>query len=158
MSCSLVEVQHHISYSVLTSSILLFLLLWPPQIPPLSTPSPYFLYLTPCSWIHFFPSFYISFCLIPVLCSGAWATLIPFTVITISIITVVCRIGTHMLTPLFSAVVTRTHAGSCWLKRAACDEPLMWTWSEPIAWGTRWMVVALLCGSFEHRFAILPVR
>jgi hypothetical protein len=72
---------------------------------------------------------------------------------------------THVLIPLFSVVITRT----MWdvecsrhsrvnttvlccrymdtrrqllaLKRAACNEPLMWTRSESIAWGTRWMVI-----------------
>jgi hypothetical protein len=28
----------------------------------------------------------------------------------------------------------------------------------PVAWGTLWMLVGLLCGSFDQRFAILPVR
>jgi hypothetical protein len=75
-------------------SIIQFLLLCPPHITPLSTSSPTsFTWLLVAviqgthnptsSWIHFFPSFYISFCLALALCSGTWATLIPFTVVII---------------------------------------------------------------------------
>jgi hypothetical protein len=37
------------------------------------------------------------------------------------------------------------------LKRAASDQLLMWTWSEPAAWGTCWILVGPLCGSFVSR-------
>jgi hypothetical protein len=87
-----------------------------------------------------------------------------------------CSRHSRANTTVLCRCYTDTHRQLLALKRAACNDPLLWTWSEPVAWGTRWMVVSLLCGkrplhggsrwmlvgllcgSFERWFAILLVR
>jgi hypothetical protein len=79
---------------------------------------------------------------------------------------------THVLTQMFSAVVTRTHAGSCWpckepfvtiahvdLKHARCvgdpqDARRFSLRKVPVAWGTRWILIGLLCRGFERRLCV----
>jgi hypothetical protein len=55
---------------------------------------------------------------------------------------------THVLTPLFSAVITWTHANSCWPWKGPLETNRWCGLEAPIAWGARWILVGPLCGSF----------
>jgi hypothetical protein len=58
---------------------------------------------------------------------------------------------THVLTPLFSAVVIWTHASSRWPWRGPLETNRWCRLQVPVVWGARWILVGPLCGSFVSR-------
>jgi hypothetical protein len=80
---------------------------------------------------------------------NSYQNLIFISVCIMSVWYVQCSRQSRTNTTVLCCHYTDTRRQLLALKRAACDKPLMWTWSEPVAWGTRWMVIGLLCQ--KHR-------
>jgi hypothetical protein len=66
--------------------------------------------------------------------------------------------NTHTLTPLFSAVITRTHTGSCWPWKGPLDTNRWCRLEAPVAWGSTLDARSPSLRSFVSRLATQPVR